>query len=91
MHLEQPPVPLIKSNNNTKLDKDCVKIKFHRYPTPEKSDLYELKMALFDNGKPKGLLLFINKLQTTFESSVTLTASANIHYRHTVLCGKLLR
>ena len=43
-------IPLIKSNNNAKLEKDCVKIKLGRDPMSEKLDLYELKMALFDNG-----------------------------------------
>ena len=42
-----------KSNNYDKLDKYFVKIKLRRYPTSEKSDLYEFKMALFHNGDPE--------------------------------------
>ena len=40
---EQPQIP-------QQIGKKCVKIKLHRDPTSQKSDLYEFKMALFDNG-----------------------------------------
>ena len=36
VHVDPPLIPLIKSKNNEKLDKDCVKIKLRRYPTPQK-------------------------------------------------------
>ena len=38
MHVDPPPIQLIKSNNDTKSDKDCVKIKLCRYPMSEKLD-----------------------------------------------------
>ena len=41
-HVDPPPDHLIESKNDVKLEKDFVIIKFCRYPTPEKSDLYEL-------------------------------------------------
>ena len=53
---------LIKSKNDEKSEKYCVKIKFHRDPTSAKSDLCEFKMALFDNGKPEEFLFFIGNL-----------------------------
>ena len=59
MHVEPPLIPVLKSKNNQKQDKDFVKIKLHRYPTSEKQDLYELKMALFDNCNPGEFLLFV--------------------------------
>ena len=40
-------------------DKYFVKIKLCRDLTSEKSDLYEFKMALFNNGKPEEFLLYI--------------------------------
>ena len=43
-------MPLIKINNDNKLDKYCVKIKLRRYPMSAKSDLYEYTMNFFDNG-----------------------------------------
>ena len=52
VHVDQPLIPIIRSKNNTKLDKDCLKIKLHIYPTSEKLGLYEFKAALFDNCKP---------------------------------------
>ena len=39
--------------------------KMLRDPTPEKLDLYEIKMPLFDNGKTKEFFLFIGKFQMT--------------------------
>ena len=36
IHVEPPPNNLIKSNNNAKLDKYCVKIDFFRGPTLQK-------------------------------------------------------
>ena len=40
VHMEPPPFPLIKSKNDEKLDKDCVKIKLHRNASTKKLDLY---------------------------------------------------
>ena len=69
MHVEPPQITLINSNNDDKLDKDCVKIKLHGYPTPEKLDIYELKMDFFDIGEPQDFLLFVRNFQITFEAS----------------------
>ena len=52
MHVEPPTVLWIKSKNDIKLDKGCEKIKLCMDPTSEQSDIYEFKMALFDNGYP---------------------------------------
>ena len=49
VHAETPPITFIQDNNNDKLDKSFVKIKLRRDLTSENSDLYEFKMALFDN------------------------------------------
>ena len=46
MHVETPPVPFIKSNNDNKPDKDCVKIKLLRVTMAENSDLYDFKLTL---------------------------------------------
>ena len=45
VHMDPPPIPLIKSNNDDKSDKDSIKIKLRRDPMSENLDLYELKMA----------------------------------------------
>ena len=50
MHVEPPPIPLIKSKNYDKSDKYFVKINLRSDPTSQESDLYEFKMSLFDNG-----------------------------------------
>ena len=48
LHMHPSPVPLIKIENDMKLDKDCVKIRLHGYPTSENSVLCEFKISLFE-------------------------------------------
>ena len=52
VHVEPPLIPLIKRKNHDKLDKYVVEIKLRKDRMSQKSDLYEFKMALFDNGVP---------------------------------------
>ena len=87
VHIDSPPMPLIKIKNDEKSDKDCVKIKFCRGPTSQKSDLYEFKMTLFDNGDPEELLLLIINFNMTLEASGTLVASAKIQYLFMLVHG----
>ena len=54
------------------------------------ADLYELKMALFDNGKLEKFLLFIDNSNMTNEASGTFVASTNIQYLHTLIHGEAL-
>ena len=42
--------------------------------------LYEYKIALFDNGEPEELFLFIHNFHMNLETSGTLTAGAKIQY-----------
>ena len=73
------------------MDKGCVKVRLLRDPTTEISDLYEFKIALFDNSDPGKFLLFVRNFQTTLEDSVALTISTNIQYLCMILYGKVLR
>ena len=61
IHVEPPSIILIKSRNNEKSEDDCVKNKFRRDPTSEKSYLYEFKMALFDKWTSRGVLVVEKK------------------------------
>ena len=76
--MDPPLIRLINSKNDEKLYKDCDKIKLHRDTMSQKSDLYELKMVLFDNGEPEEFLLFIRNFNITLEASGTLLSGANI-------------
>ena len=58
IHVDPNPTPTIKINLDTNPDKCHVKIKFLRNPTLEKSEIYELKIIIFDNGEPEEFLLF---------------------------------
>ena len=69
MHMEPPPTPLIKSKHSDKSDKFFVKIILHRDPTSATSDLYELKMALLDNGNPEAFLLLVLNFNMTIDTS----------------------
>ena len=52
-HVEPPPIPLIKSKNDSKAEHDSVKIKLSRDTTSERLYTYEFKTDLFENGKPE--------------------------------------
>ena len=58
INVNPPNTPLIKSNIDTKLEKDNVKIKLHRSTISKASDMYEFKIAPFDDNNMEGLLLF---------------------------------
>ena len=89
--MEPPLITLIKSKNDEKLDNYHVKNKLRRDPTSGNSDLYELKTALFDNGNPEELLLFVWNFQMTLEESETINYGANIWYLCTLVRGRALR
>ena len=85
VHVEPPPVPLIKSKNDEKSDKYCAEIKLCIDPTSKNSDLYELKMALFDKGKTEDLLLFVRNFKMMLNTSGTLTSNAKIRFIRTLI------
>ena len=72
MHVEPPPILLIKSKNYDKPEKDCVNLTLRRYTTSDKLDIYEFKMDLFKNGNPEELLFFVCNSNMTHAVEVTL-------------------
>ena len=91
VHIQTLLIPLIKCKNDDKLDKYCVRIKFCRYPTSEKSDLYEFKIDLIDNRELEEFFLFIRNFQITIQASGTITTGTMIWYMLTLVRGKALR
>ena len=89
--MEPPLTPLIKSKHNDNQDKDFVKLKLHRDTTSEKLDLYELKMALFNNGKTEEFLLFVRNFNMTLEASGNMYPAGNDQYPRTLVSGEALR
>ena len=75
---------------DTKLDKDSVKIKLRRYPTLEKLDISEFKIALFDCIESGEFLFFLRNFKLTLKVSVTLASATKIQYLRTLVCGKAL-
>ena len=76
VHVEPPPIPLIKIKHDDKSDKYFVKLKLCIDPTSYLSDLYEFMMDLFDNGDPEKFLLFMQNLNTTLVASGMLVTGA---------------
>ena len=87
MHVETPLIPLIKSKHGDKSDKYFVRIKLCRDPTSYSSDLYEFKMAFFDNGDLEEFLLFVQNFNMTLAASGTLATGAKIQYLYTLVRG----
>ena len=88
--MEPPNITLIKGKNDIKLDKYFVKNKLSRDHSSEKSDLYEFKMTLFDNGEPEKFFLFLQNFQMTLEASGKFTAGANIQYLCTIVHSEVI-
>ena len=68
MHVDRPPIPLIKIKKDDKSDKYLVNIKLRTDPMLEKSDPYELKMALIENVEPEEFLLFVSNLNMALKA-----------------------
>ena len=60
-------------------------------PTSATSDLYEFKMALFDNKEPEEFLLFVWNFNMVLAESGTLTTGAKMKYIYTLVCREALR
>ena len=88
--VDLPPITLIKSKNDLKVENECIKIKLCRDPTPENSDTDELKMALFDNGETEEFLLFTKKINMTLDALGTLASNAKLQHICTILHGEAI-
>ena len=64
-----------------------VKIKLHKYPMSEKSDLYEFTIALFYKVKPEEFLLLMQSFKMMIEALWMLAANEKKKYICTLLCG----
>ena len=80
LHVEPPPIPLIKRKHNDNLEKDVVNIKLCRYPTSERLDLYEFKIFLFKNGNLEEFLLCVSNFNITLKASGMIDTGAKVQY-----------
>ena len=90
-HEEPPRISLIQETHDGKSDKDFVKLKLRRDPMSSTSDLYELQISLFDNGKPGEFLFFVRNFNMTLTASGTLEAGAKIQCLCTLVREEALR
>ena len=51
------------------------------------SDIYELRISLFDHGDPEEFLLFVHKFKIDFAATGTLGTEAKVQYLSTILRG----
>ena len=56
----------------------------------EKSDMYEFKVAVFENGKQEEFLLFVHNFMITLDAPGTLVANTKIQYLCTLINGEYL-
>ena len=68
-HVEPHVIQLIKEIYTGNSYEDDIKLKLRRDSTPGKSDLYEFKMSLFENGNLKETLWFVRNFDMTLEAS----------------------
>ena len=90
-HVEPPPIPLIQETHDGKSDRYFVNLKFRRDLTSSTSELYELKMSLFDNGDPEEFLFFMRNFNTTLTTLGMLEAGAKNQYLCTLVRREALR
>ena len=90
-HMGPPLIPLIKIKHDDKSDKDFVKLKLRRYPESDQSDLYELKISLFNNGDPEEFFLIVCNFNMTLDEKGTLETTVNVQYLLTLVHGEVLR
>ena len=77
-HVDPPPIPLIKSNVDTKLKKYYVKTKLCRNSMPNTYGMYELKVSKYDNGETKGFF------QINYQMTLELSGSINSSEKYTI-------
>ena len=90
VHVDPPPVPLIKSKHNNKSGKYLLKLKLCRTLKSATSYLYEFKMDIFDNGEPQEFLLFVWNFNMTLAEEGNLVTGAKVQYLSTPVHGEAL-
>ena len=90
IYVDSPLTPWIKSKIDLMIE-DYAKIKLCRNPTSEKLDIYEFKLALFDNDDPKWLLFCVWGIKKMLEAPGMLAANVKLQYLYTQWYIKALR
>ena len=88
--MEPTPTPFTKIKHDDKSDRDFVKLKLHRDPMSNKSELYEFKISLFDNGNTEEVLLFVCTFNMNLETTGTPETATKVQYFRTLVCGEAL-
>ena len=90
VHVEPPPIRLIKVKYYGKSDKYLVKLKLYRDNTSSAWDLYEFRMTFFYKGKPEEFLFSMRNFNMILEAFGKLEMGAKVQYLHMLVCGEAL-
>ena len=90
-HIEPPPIPLNRAAADTVKECDIIKIKMRRDPASATSDMYKLKIEMFENGKPEKSLKTMKSFKTEIDETGTTIAAGKTNYLRNLLHGEALR
>ena len=90
VYVEPMPIPLIKVIYDGKSENDFIKLKLHRYPTSSMSDLYAVRMSLFENSDPEEFLFFVRNFNMHLVEPRMLDMGDKIQYICTLVSGEAL-
>ena len=62
-----------------------------RDPSNADSETYELKIALFENGQPEGILALMKNFKSEIDRTGNTSAAGKINYIRTLLYGEALQ
>ena len=74
-----------------KSDEDNVELKRCKDPTYSTSEIYELRISLFDHDKQEECLLFVCNFNMTLVARGMQVMYVNVRYLCTIVCGVALR
>ena len=91
VHVEPLFITLVKGKYDGKLDKDSIKLVFHRDPMSSTLELYEFSIYFFDNGNPEEFFLFMRNFDMTIMESGTLETVTKVQHLCTLVRREALR
>ena len=77
--IEPPPILLIKETTGKVEECNIIKINMRQYPASAIYDTYELKVQMFENGKPEEFLQMMKDFKTATDRRGTTSATRKIN------------
>ena len=80
-----PPITLLKAKTGKTDEEHIIKIKMRQDPASSTPKTNELKVQMFENGKPEEFLQMWKELKTGIDGTGTTSVSGNIQLLRTML------